>query len=139
MKRLTKITALIAVLAVAAVPAFSDTLVLKTGEKVSGYFEGGSARVVKFRTTEGVVKDYDILSVQQIQFGDEKTATSSSSPTSTSTATRLTSSSNNSTEPPRLVPGNERVARPTSTNAANTAWTIPTGSQVVIRMIDAVN
>src|SRR6185369_9816875 len=137
MKRLTKITAIIAVLAVAAVPAFSDTLGLKTGEKVSGYFEGGSARVVKFRTTEGVVKDYDILSVQQIQFGDEKTATSSS--TSSSTASRLTSSSNNSTEPPRLVPGNERVTRPTSTNAANTAWTIPTGSQVTIRMIDAVN
>jgi len=133
MTKLRKITTLTAVFALLAVPAFSDTLVLKSGERVSGFFEGGSARVVKFRSSEGVLKDYDILSVQQIQFGEDKASTSSSS--SSSTASRLT----NSNEPPRLVPGNERVTRPTSANAANTAWTIPTGSQITIRMIDGVN
>ena len=135
MKKLTQITTLIAVFAIFAVPAFSDTLVLKSGEKVSGFFEGGSARVVKFRTSDGLVKDYDILSVQQIQFGEDKTATTSSS-SSTTTASRLTNSTSND---PRLLPSNERVTRPTSSNAANTAWTIPTGSKIVIRMIDGVN
>ena len=79
------------------------------------------------------MKDYDLLSVQQIQFGDEKTA-ASPSPSSSFT----TNSSNNSTDP-RLLPGNQRVTRPTSSNAANTGWTIPTGSKVVIRMIDSIN
>src|SRR6266700_2320810 len=126
MRKLTQITTFIAVAALLAAPAFSDTLVLKSGERVSGYFEGGSARVIKFRTTDGAVKDYDLLSVQQIQFGDEKSASSSS--------TNSTPSAD-----PRLVPGAQRVTRPTSSNAANTGWTIPTGSKVVIRMIDSIN
>ena len=137
MTKLTQITTFIAVFAVLAVPAFSDTLVLKSGEKISGFFEGGSARVIKFRTSDGVVKDYDLFSVQQIQFGDDKAATSSSS-SSTSTSSAAAARTNNSADP-RLLPSNERVTRPTSSNAANTAWTIPTGSKIVIRMIDSVN
>jgi hypothetical protein len=134
MRKLTQITTFVAVMAIFAIPAFSDTLVLKSGEKISGYFEGGSARVIKFRSADGVVKDYDLLSVQQIQFGEDKTATSSSStPAANSAAPR------SNTADPRLLPSNERVTRPTSANAANTAWTIPTGSKVVIRMIDSVN
>ena len=131
MKKLTQITTFIAIFALFAVPAFSDTLVLKSGERITGYFEGGSVRVVKFRTNDGAVKDYDILSVQQIQFGDEKTTSTSST---TSTTARTATSAD-----PRLLPGTERVTRPTSSNAANTGWTIPTGSKIVIRMIDSVN
>src|SRR5438477_5095494 len=134
MKKLTQITTFIAVFALLVAPAFSDTLVLKSGEKITGYYEGGSARVIKFRSNDGAVKDYDLLAVQQIQFGDEKTATSSPSTSSSFTS----NTSNNSTDP-RLLPGNQRVTRPTSSNAANTGWTIPTGSKVVIRMIDSIN
>ena len=143
MRKLTQITTLIAVVAILAVPAFSDTLVLKSGEKVSGYFEGGSARVIKFRTAEGVVKDFDILSVQQVQFGDDKAAASSTSSSSTSAATAApranTATAATATDGPRLLPSTERVTRPTSSNAAATGWTIPTGSKIVIRTIDAVN
>src|SRR5207247_762262 len=133
MTKLTQITTLIAALALLAAPAFSDTLVLKNGEKISGYFEGGSPRVIKFRTSDGVVKDFDLLSVQQIQFGDEKTA---SSPNSSNAATPRSVTSG---ADPRLLPGTERVTRPASPNAANTGYTIATGSKVVIRMIDSVN
>lgn len=134
MRKLTRLTTFIAVFALFAVPAFSDTLVLRSGERISGYFEGGSARVIKFRASDGVVKEYDILSVQQLQFGDEKVTAASNlnrpaAPSSTSNTT-----------PPRLVPGSERPpARPTASNAANTAFTIPTGSKVSIRMIDSIN
>jgi hypothetical protein len=144
MRKLTQITTLIAVVALFAAPAFSDTLVLKSGERVSGFFEGGSARVIKFRTNDGVVKDYDLLSVQQIQFNDDKASTtpssslSSSSTTSSPSSTRTTTSSSSSSDP-RLLPKTERVTQPTSSNAANTGWTIPTGSKIVIRMIDSVN
>lgn len=104
------------------VPAFSDTLVLKNGEKITGYFEGGSERVIKFRASDGVVKDYDLLTIQQIQFGDSK----------------ATAAPDRSADP-RLVPGSQRVSRPTSSNAANTGWTVPTGSKIVIRMIDSIS
>ena len=140
MTKLTQITTLIAAFALLAAPAFSDTLVLKNGEKISGYFEGGSPRVIKFRASDGVVKDYDLLSVQQIQFGDEKTASSpNSSNATTSSSNAATSRSATSGADPRLLPGTERVTRPASANAANTGWTMPTGSKIVIRMIDSVN
>ncbi len=131
MRKLTQITTFIAVFALLAAPAFSDTLVLKSGEKITGYYEGGSARVIKFRTHDGAVKDYDLLAVQQIQFGDEKSAAT--------TSNTNTSNTNTSSTTPRLVPGSERVTRPASSNAANTGWTVPTGSKILIRMIDSVN
>jgi len=117
MKKLTKILGLFLLL---AVPAFSDTLVLKSGEKITGYFDGGSARVIQFRGSDGVVKGYDVLSVQQLQFGDAKSAVSAP-------------------PDPRLMPAAERVTRPTSSNAANTGRIVPTASKIVIRMIDTVN
>jgi len=131
MKKLTQITTLIGVVALLAVPAFSDTLVLKSGERISGLFEGGSARVIKFRSNDGLVKDYDLLNIQQLQFGDDKvTASSSATPTSSRPAPAAA---------PRLQPGSSRVSQPTSANSASSAWTIPTGSPVVIRMIDTIN
>jgi hypothetical protein len=129
MHRLIQFTAFALVLALFAAPAFADTLVLKTGERVSGYYEGGTARTVKFRPSDGVAKDYDILSVQQIQFGDPTPA--AAKPAAPAPAT--------SSAEPRLVPGSERVTRPTSSNAASTGFTIPTGSKITIRMIDSVN
>jgi len=131
MRKRTQFTAFIVMLALFAVPAFSDTLILNTGERISGYFEGGSARVIKFRMNDGLVKDYDIRSVQQIQFGEEKTTTSSTPTTRAATS--------NVPADPKLVPGSERVTRPASPNAANTGYTIPTGAKVVIRMIDSIN
>lgn len=115
------------VLVLFAAPVFADTLILKNGERVSGYFEGGTARTVKFRASDGVAKDYDILTVQQIQFG-EATAAKPAAP-----------AANSASAAPRLVPGNERVTRPTSSNAASTGFTIPTGAKITIRMIDSVN
>lgn len=125
MNRLRQIISVAAVVALLAVPALADTLILKSGERISGYYEGGSARMVKFRANDGIVKDYDILSVQQIQFGDAATAPKAATPSTSSE--------------PRLVPGSERVTRPTSSNAANTGFTIPTGAKVTIRMIDSIN
>src|SRR5262245_12692525 len=141
MKKLTQIAMFSAALVLIAAPAFSDTLVLKSGQKITGYFEGGSARVIKFRASDGAVKDYDLLSVDQIRFGDEKTAETAvrpappvSTPTSNSASSRVEPSPD-----PRLLTKNERAAQTTSPNAASTAWTIPTGSKIVVRMIDTIN
>ena len=126
MRKLTQITTFIAVFAIFAMPAFSDTLILKNGQRVTGYYEGGTARVIKFKTEDGLVKDYDIFSVQEIQFGS-------------TTATSSTPSTNKPAGDPRLLPSGERVTRPTASSAANTAWTVPTGSKISIQMIDSVN
>ncbi len=152
MKKGTQIVTFIALCLLAAGPVFSDLLVLKNGEKITGYYEGGSARVIKFRAGDGSVKDYDILAVQQLQFGEDKTATTSPTPsTSTQPVTRSSSSTPatpaapaatsqpSAGDGPRLRSSTERVTQPTSPNAANTAWTIPTGSQLVVRMIDSIN
>jgi hypothetical protein len=128
MHRLIQFTVFAVVLVLFAAPVFADTLLLKSGERVSGYFEGGTARTVKFRASDGVAKDYDILTVQQIQFGDATAAAKPAAPAASSASAA-----------PRLVPGNERVTRPTSSNAASTGFTIPTGSKITIRMIDSIN
>src|SRR3982751_2884481 len=123
MRRLTTLTVFVMVLALFALPVLADTLVLKNGERVNGYFEGGTARVVKFRGSDGALKDYDILSVQQVQFGDDSSKTTlAPKPSSLTSST----SSNSSTTPgndPRLMPSSSRPpANPPSGNAANTAW-----------------
>lgn len=150
MKRSAMAAALVAVVGLFAASAFSDTLVLKSGERISGFFEGGSARVIKFRTSDGAIKDYDLLSVQQIQFGETAAASAETSsrpaapaetakPAASSTSSTASAASATASTGPRLLPGAERVTRPTSPNAANTAWTIPTGSKIVIQLVDSIN
>ena len=135
MRKIIQITTFIAVLAIAGA-AFADTLVLKNGEKISGYYQGGTERLIKFRGSDGVVKEYDLLTVQQVQFGEDKPAAASvplASPTVAPAATAAPSAD------PRLLPSNQRVVRPVSATAANSGITIPTGSKLVIRMIDSVS
>src|SRR5262249_10863888 len=139
MKKITQITIFIAVMAL-VVPAFADILVLKSGEKITGYYQGGTARVIKFQTADGMVKDYDLLQVQQIQFGDSSTAsTAPPPPASTPAPAPASPAAAAPAADPRLLPGNQRVTRPASSTAANTGYTVATGSKVVIRMIDAIN
>jgi hypothetical protein len=90
--------------------ARADTLILKTGENVTGSFDGGTARVVKFRTTSGSVKEYDILTIQQILFSDDdKTAVLPTTPTATNPST-----------------------------ASNAAYTFPAGTKLTVLMIDSI-
>ena len=143
MRKITQIMALLAVVALVT-PVFADTLTLKNGETITGYFQGGTARVIKFQTADGVVKDYDLLSVQQIQFGDSSTLaapapTPAPSPAPSPASALASAPAAAPSADPRLVPGNQRVTRPTSASAANAGFTIPTGSKIVIRMIDSIS
>jgi hypothetical protein len=136
MKRLSYLAAFFVLLGLIVAPAFADTLVLKTGTRISGYYEGGTARVIKFRGADNVTKDYDLLSVQEIQFGDATPAVSSRPATTPATPAAPATA----TAEPRLRPATERPpAQPTSASAATTAYTLPTGSKIVIRMVDSVN
>jgi hypothetical protein len=149
MKKIAQLMTFIGVIAL-VLPAFADTLVLKNGEKITGYYEGGTARVIKFRAADGTIKDYDLLSVQQIQFSDDKAASApapapvpvpapavSPAPVPVQAAAPATAAVPSGD--PRLLPGNQRVTRPVSATAATTGFTIPTGSKIVIRTIDSIN
>src|SRR5688572_14501171 len=76
MKRFSSLAVILALAALVVTPALADTLVLKNGTRVTGYYEGGTPRVVKFRDTSGTLKDYDIISVEQVVFEDVPTPVS---------------------------------------------------------------
>ncbi len=123
---------LLAVLMSLAATGFSDTLVLKGGETITGYYEGGTARVIRFRTEDGV-KEYDLLSVPRIQFGDE--------PVSLAVEPGVREPEPIDAEEPdvRLRTREEGPVVPTSTAAAEPAYTVPTGSALLVRMIDSID
>ncbi len=148
MKKITQMITFIAAIGL-VVPAWADTLVLKNGERITGYYEGGTARVIKFRSADGTVKDYDLLSIQQIQFSEDK-AVSAPAPVPVPPPAVVPAPAPVAAAPaadpvavpaadPRLLPGNQRVTRPVSATAATTGFTIPTGSKIVIRTIDSIS
>ena len=49
-----------------ATTGFADVLRLKNGRQISGFYEGGTARIVRFRTDSGV-QEFDILTVSSVQ------------------------------------------------------------------------
>ncbi len=124
---------LVAMLAVSFLPfpraGFADTLVLRNGVELTGFYEGGTSRVIHFRTDSGL-GEYDLLTVEAIRFGDDaapppRTADASTAPGEDAT--------------PRLQTRQEAQRPPEADNAANTAWTIPGGSALTVRMIDALD
>src|SRR4029453_16945815 len=160
MRKLAELTAIVMVLTVAAAPAIADTLVLTDGTRISGYFEGGTARVVKFRGTDGAIRDYDILKVQQVFFESTpvpapapaaaasapepapaatvavvpSASSSSASSSSAASASAADDSKTPESAPPQLRPASERPpAQPPSAAAANTGYTVPTGTKAFIR------
>jgi len=160
MRKLGELMAVVIVLTIAAAPAIADTLVLTDGTRVSGYFEGGTARVVKFRGTDGAIKDYDILKVQQVLFESSPipvatpaavsapaaspapaaTVTPASSASSSATASSANGSSASDSSTPQLRSPSERLpANPTLSTAANTGYTVPTGTKVLIQLVDPIN
>jgi hypothetical protein len=133
MKRLGQPIAVIVTLALFAAPGFADTLVLKNGTKVTGYYEGGTARVVHFRGSDGLTKDYDIIQIQEVVFEAAPSPTPAAAPAPQPVAAPTSSA-------PQLRPASERPpAQPPSSTAATTGYTVPTGTKVTIQLVDAIN
>ena len=137
MKTVLKHGTLLVALMSLALTGVSDTLLLKNGDEIIGYYEGGTARVIRFRTDAGV-QEYDLLAVAGIEFGGDvvestpRTANSPREATTEAPAERLD-------EPVRLQTREEATRLPESGTAANTAFTVPAGSSILIRMIDSID
>lgn len=60
---------LLAVFFILALPAFADTLRLKNGQVLEGYFVGGSANGITFIDTSGVSKTYALSEIASMSYG----------------------------------------------------------------------
>ena len=154
-KRAFRQAALVLAFGSIAVMVFPDTLVLKNGGQISGYYEGGTARVIHFRTDQGL-GEYDLLTIEEIRFGGDVV---SSAPRVLEPVAGTQVAGTQVVEPqpveavveppappaigadapPVLQRREEAGQRPEANNAANTAWTVPTGSTLLVRMIDGID
>jgi len=111
---------------------FADTLVLKDGTEITGYYEGGTTRVIRFQTDNGV-REYDLLAVSEIRFGGDVV---SSTPVIQTAPVNQTAAAD--TRPRLETP--EEASRPVVSQAAiGTAFTLPRGSSMLVRMVDDID
>ena len=57
--------------AVVAMPAWSDTLILRNGTSFSGTLTGANPNTITFRDRRGSMHRYSVRDVQSVQFGDD--------------------------------------------------------------------
>jgi hypothetical protein len=74
MRMVFKRITLLAAWTTLAITGFADTLQLKNGRQISGTFEGGTPRIVRFRSDSGV-QEYDILTVSSVLISGTSTIT----------------------------------------------------------------
>src|SRR6185503_4001443 len=112
----------------AAALGFADTLYLKDGRVVAGTYLGGTARQVRMEVGDRV-ESYDLTDVSRIEFQS-----------AASTAPSRRDVQQREVEPPERVklmrpdPSARRAPAP-----AEASFTIPAGTVLKIRMIDAVD
>lgn len=97
-----------------AVALLADTLELKDGRSVRGTYLGGNARQVRMEVGDNI-QAFEISDVKEIRFGGAVSAT------------------------PAAAAANRATPASRTYDAARRGFTIPNGSQVTIRMIDAID
>lgn len=112
--------------------ALGDTLTLKSGRSVQGTYLGGDARTIRMAVGERV-DSFDLTEVSKIQFGDQQATTAPAPPPPA---------------PPAAPPPRANIMRPDRTYsneapppkpAEAMVREIPSGTSIVIRMIDPVD
>lgn len=132
MKTALKFTFLVIAMVSLVEAGLADTLVLKDGTEVSGYYEGGTSRVIRLQTSDGV-REFDLLSVSEIRFGGDVTQSAPAIQVAPLAAAPAAQPA------PRLATPADTVPAGTSQAAIGTAFTLPRGSDLLVRMVDAIN
>lgn len=134
----------IIVLAVAALPAFADTLKLKDGTIVDGTFLGGDSRNVKFLGSTGAVKSYPLDEVAAVGFGDASVADAPAAPAAPADAGQTAAATapkkppvQNEISAPR--PGSPAPAPAPAAPPKPQFAEIPAGTVVTVRTIDSID
>jgi hypothetical protein len=93
----------------AALSLSADSLRLKSGEIVDGTYLGGDSREVKFLRSNGSVKNYSVSEVASVSFGESEAVTAPA------------------------------VTAPKAPIVNASGMTVPAGTVVTVRMIDAID
>jgi hypothetical protein len=128
---------------------FADTITLKSGRVIEGTYLGGTARTIRVDDGENV-RTLDVSEIQRIDFGSGgsySTSRNSDRPSSSSQPTLRraegsSSSADNDNDRP-VLRRSENVMRPEQAAPPPppvvASGTLPAGTNIVIRMIDAVD
>lgn len=129
---------------------FADTFVLKSGRVINGTYLGGTARTI--RIDDGVnVRTVDVSDIQRIEFGSVYDTSAVRNPRDSSGQPTLRRAPGSSSSSSSLDTDNDRpilrrpenVMRPEDSAPAPApppvTGTLPAGTNLVIRMIDAVD
>ncbi|MEO8370670.1 MAG: hypothetical protein ABI806_15915 [Candidatus Solibacter sp.] len=128
---------------------FADTITFKNGRVIEGTYLGGTARTIRVDDGENV-RTVDVSDIQRIEFGNGggsySTSRNSDRPSSSSQPTLRraegSSSSADSDNDRPVLRRSENVMRPEAAAPAPpvmASGTLPSGTNLVIRMIDAVD
>jgi len=132
--------------------AFADVLMLKDGQAITGTFRWGDQTSVNFEVN-GQMRKYQLSEVNSVTFTNTNApaaAATTAAPTygtghSTTPSTIPSASSATSTTRPAPAPASSTTATTARASTATPAHvpkqtvTIPAGTEVVVRMIDAVD
>ena len=122
---------------VCSVTLLADSLVLKSGRTVSGTYVGGDARTVKMLANDRV-ETFDVAEVRSIQFGSGSGDTSAPRQSAAGDLTPSgPSSASGNVTPRRPMTPDGGAPRPAQEPARGV--TVPSGSNVVVRLIDDVD
>ncbi|MEO8596994.1 MAG: hypothetical protein ABI759_26995 [Candidatus Solibacter sp.] len=119
---------------------FADTITLKNGRVLNGTYLGGTARTVRVDDGENV-RTLDVSEVQRIEFSSGYSTSSSSADQPTLRRPDSSSSASSDSDRP-VLRRTENVMRPDVTATAPAPpvnGTLPSGTNLVVRMIDAVD
>jgi hypothetical protein len=106
-------------IAILSTLCFADTVTLKNGTSVEGTYLGGDSRTVRIAVGDKVMT-YDVSGISTLSFGGPAAASAVSSGTTTATSSSSSTAS-------------------AAASAADSSQMIPSGSSVVIRLIDDVD
>src|SRR5438105_10648218 len=68
--RISRLAFIASLAAAIAIPAWADTLVLRSGNNLSGTLTSATPSTITFRDTRGGMHSYSVRDVDSIQFGD---------------------------------------------------------------------
>ena len=120
----------------AVAPARADTLKLKSGQSVDGKYLGGTDSRIDFLVS-GHVQSYNVSDVQSLSFEGKPYGQSSADTPSSTTSSGSQPYTADPMASTSAAPSSSAVSTPSTPSSSSV--TIPTGTTIVVRMIDGID
>ena len=124
----------VGIVLVLAMSAVADTVKLKSGRVIEGNYLGGSARQVRLEVGDQI-QTFDVSDIDRIEFGSVAAAAVAPAPAPALTPRPAQAES----RPVILRPEPTPTPKPAQAEASQATLELPAGTNLVIRMIEAVD